>query len=219
MSPTQRLTPVLAAVDHLLLGVSDLDHGIAWVEQRTGLRAAMGGVHPGMGTRNALLSLGSGHYLEIIAPDPDQSLYAFPVDVRGHSEPRLVTFAAATADIEGVAAVARQAGYAVTGPAAGSRKRPTGETISWRTLHVENAMGGGGVAPVPFFIQWDPGAAHPSATTPAGCTVESLALEHPDPSGLAAALRTFGLEAQVLAGPGPRLVAVLETPRGRLELT
>src|SRR6516162_6083017 len=83
-------------IDHILLGVSDLDHGVSWVEQHMGVRAAIGGVHPGRGTRNALLSLGPRCYLEIIAPDPKQPLLPPAQPLAVMREPRLFNWAVHT---------------------------------------------------------------------------------------------------------------------------
>src|SRR5439155_203384 len=68
---------VPALLDHLIVGCRDLDRGIDFVEEKTGVRPAMGGVHPGRGTRNALLSLGERRYLEIMGADPEELSLAF----------------------------------------------------------------------------------------------------------------------------------------------
>src|SRR4051812_10884651 len=61
----------LSRIDHVILGIDDLQKGIAELERATGVRAVFGGAHPGRGTQNALISLGENHYLEILAPNPD----------------------------------------------------------------------------------------------------------------------------------------------------
>src|SRR5262249_17372032 len=124
------------AVDHLLLGAPDLDAGIAWVKERTGVKAQVGGSHPGMGTRNALLSLGDHQYLEVIAPDPAQWAFNFQIDLKRLSEPRLVTWAASTTSVDEVVLRARAAGFQVFGPRDGSRVRPDGVTLQWRSAGV-----------------------------------------------------------------------------------
>ena len=66
-------------VDHLVWCVPDLDAGIRALEAMTGVKAVAGGRHPGVGTHNALLSLGdTASYIEIIAPDPGQDEYRRP---------------------------------------------------------------------------------------------------------------------------------------------
>src|SRR5712672_2781349 len=96
---------VPSLLDHILLGCNDLDHGIDFVEQRTGVRAAFGGIHPGRGTRNALLSLGERRYLEIIAPDPKQDgIEGFAQKQVAHlkqlASPHLIGWAAHPGDLE-----------------------------------------------------------------------------------------------------------------------
>lgn len=218
-SSAEDLLPAAAAVDHLLLGVGDLDRGIAWVEKRTGIRAVVGGSHPGVGTRNALLSLGGKRYLEIIAPDPTQKTYAFSIDVRKLAEPRLITWAAGTEDIDSVAKKARAAGYEIFGPREGSRERPDGRRLGWKTLGVLNALGGEGVEPIPFFIEWASDSVHPSRDSPEGCTLRELDFEHPNPASVTEALKKLAIGANVKEGKRVRLTATLLAPKGRVELS
>ena len=214
----ESLRAAVSAVDHLLLGVSDLDQGIAWVEKRTGVKAAVGGTHPGVGTRNALLSLGGRRYLEIIAPDPAQTAYNFPIDVRKLTEPRLVTWAAGTDDIDSIVKKAREAGHEMFGPREGSRKRPDGRVLQWKTLGVLNKFGADGVEPVPFFIEWAADSLHPSQDSPQGCELEAFEIEHPKPGDVRETLRKLGVGIEVKTAPIARLQATLRTPKGNIEL-
>src|SRR5262245_11630720 len=111
---TMDMVPV--NLDHILLGASDLDAGIAWVEQHTGVRAAFGGVHPGRGTRNALLALGPQRYLEIIAPDPKQPVQGLALQLQSMNEPRVFNWAVHTGDIASAAKEVAGAGFAINGP-------------------------------------------------------------------------------------------------------
>jgi hypothetical protein len=208
----------LSAVDHLLVGVNDLEAGIAWVEKATGVRAVAGGSHPGVGTRNALLSLGERRYLEIIAPDPAQTDYRFRVDVRELEEPRLVTWAAATRDIDAVSETARAAGFEVSGPEEGSRARPDGTVLRWKTLRLENDLGHAGVEPIPFFIEWAADSKHPSQDSPGGCELLSFRIEHPKSADVAAVLAALGIPVRVEAAASARLSATLRTPMGEASL-
>lgn len=214
----ENLTPAETAVDHLLLGVADLDQGIAWVEKLTGVKADIGGSHPGRGTRNALASLGGRRYLEIIAPDPRQTAYNFLVDLRKLREPGLITWAALTTDITATAKRAQEAGLKLFGPMDGSRARPDGKLLKWKTLVVQTDFGTQGVEPMPFFIEWVGDSPHPSQDSPRGCELRSFEMEHPEPAGVIDVLKKLGIDAKVRRAKVARLRATLKTPKGEVVL-
>jgi hypothetical protein len=201
-------------IDHVLLGVSDLDHGIAWVEQRTGVRAAVGGVHPGRGTRNALLALGPRCYLEIIAPDPQQPLLPAAQPLTAMHEPRLFNWAVHTEDIEAAAKRAVAAGFAIEGVAGGSRTRPDGKILRWKTCRLKDDRGG----MLPFFIQWDRESVHPSEDAPGGCSLSRFWSKAPSVREMEGQYRGLGVDVAVVQAEKPTLQATLKTPKGEVEV-
>jgi hypothetical protein len=202
-------------LDHIILGIDDLDRGIAWVDGRTGVRAAFGGVHPGRGTRNALLALGPQCYLEIIAPDPQQSSPAWFTQIASMQEPRLLTWAVHTTDLAALAQDAGAAGVLIDGPHDGARSRPDGTRLSWKLFHLRENFGG----LLPFFIEWGRDTIHPAADAPGGCSLESFQLQSPDAKELNRACRAWGIDYPVATAQAPRLLARIASPRGNVELT
>ncbi|MFQ5741733.1 MAG: VOC family protein [Acidobacteriota bacterium] len=206
----------LADVDHVIWAVPDLELGIKSLEKKTGVLAMVGGVHPGRGTRNALISLGKQHYLEILATDPAQpdAKQEMAEIVRGLAEPRILGWAAGTQNLAKVEERIRAAGLETSGVVAGSRNKPDGTTLRWKTLAVEGHDG----TVVPFVIQWDKSSVHPSEDSPKGCTLGELRLEHPDPDKMNRFLKAMGLSIGVVKGDHPNITAILDTPNGRVEL-
>jgi hypothetical protein len=203
-------------IDHLAYAATDLEAAVADIAGRFGVTPAPGGRHVGVGTRNYLLSLADGAYLELIGPDPDQ---AVPVgatlpfgihELRGGA--RLAGFALAAPDIEARVARARAAGHDPGDVHDMQRATPDGGLLSWRLT-----LGGSHVGLVPFLID-RMGSPHPSTTTPSGATLLGLRGEHPDPAAVEAAHRALGWSMEVTRAATPALIATIDTPNGRVEL-
>jgi Glyoxalase-like domain len=205
-------------LDHILLGCSDLDAGIAFVKQHTGAHAIFGGVHPGRGTRNAILSLGELHYLEIIAPDPKQAgIQQWPVQgVSGlKSSPRLIGWAVHTDDLDALAGKVRESGLVALPISPGSRKRDDSRVLNWKTLNLSDDRKG----LLPFFIQWSAGSPHPAANATGGCQLESFLVAVPNPGELTILFHELGVQVAIEHANTPQLRARISGPSGRLEVT
>lgn len=186
------------------------------LEELLGVRAVPGGRHPGEGSQNALLALGPDCYLEILAPDPQQARPDRPLwlGLEGLAAPRLTAWAVRSADLQALVRRAETAGVRLGPVREGSRRRADGELLSWRLTdpRVREADG-----LVPFFIDWG-SSPHPAASAPAGASLVALRGEHPDPGDAATLLGNLELDMPVTKGPRPALIAVLETPKGLIEL-
>lgn len=206
---------VPSLLDHILLGCNDLERGIAFVEERTGVRAMFGGVHPGRGTQNALISLGERRYMEIIAPDPKQDGVQQFMTIVKLTEPRLIGWAAHPGDIQALAKKLAQAGVAAEGPAPGSRKRPDGRVLQWSALRLKDDAQG----LLPFFIEWSADSLHPSADAPKGCSLVLFEAATPDADALEKQVALLGLDLPVVKGEKLQLRATFAGPKGQFTVT
>jgi len=198
-------------LDHVILGIADLDRGVERFAALTGVVPARGGEHPGRGTQNALVSLGEGRYLEILAPSTSPSETAGDMRTR-HTELTPAGWALHTRALNDLVNRLRAAGITTEEPTHGSRRTPDGTLLAWRTA----AVVGPGLELAPFFIEWAEGSAHPSTTSPEGCRLISLNLTQPDPVQLTRFFAAAGYAASVRAGSTPAMQLVLECRHGRV---
>lgn len=197
-------------IDHFMYAVADLDEGMARAEGAFGVAPAFGGSHEGLGTRNALLSLGDT-YLEIIAPDPAQAVESQMVTgMAAMSAGGLVTWAA-QGDLVVTKGLLEEAGITSVGPVETRRRTADGGLLVWDLLFPH-----GGSYGMPFFIDWR-GSPHPATTTPAGGEFVSFGISTPDAEDLGAVLAGLGLDVEVSEGE-PEMTVVIEGAKGLVEL-
>ncbi len=193
------MTTIPVGLDHLVYAVPDLQISVRAFAARTGVTPVEGGRHAGFGTANYLVGLGPGRYLEIIGPDPEQPNF-YGRRLFGVSTDRpagLVTWAAATADVDAQISSARSHGYDPGDSTPLSRLTAGGSQLQWRlTPDTVDSTGG----TVPFLIDWLD-SAHPSLGQLPQLALISFTLTAPDPARLRANLAALGTSAAIEQGP------------------
>jgi hypothetical protein len=189
--------PPRPQLDHIVVAIRSLEEGIAQFEALTGVTAGAGGKHPGRGTENALVSLGGGSYVEIIAPQPGAKLSADDERMRALTHLTIIDWAVRVPDVDAAVGVLKDAGFATSPPQPGARLTPAGERLDWMTFGLAAAR----IESAPFFIRWSPNTQHPSTTAPGGCALEGLAVRDPSADRLGAMLKELGV-SRVTVAPG-----------------
>lgn len=204
-------------IDHLVYAAPDLDAAVQDLARRLGETPTPGGRHVGRGTRNYLLSLGDGTYLEIIGADPEQpdpeGERSFGIDTL--QEPHLVSWAAKAPEIEARVQEARSRGYDPGPVHEGSRETPDGIVLHWKATPPPSESI---VDPVPFLIDWEGTGQHPSDTSAQGCRLIEFHAESPTPQEVAEKLAALDIALSIAPAERPALIAHIEGRRGGIIL-
>ncbi len=148
-------------LDHLsyAAGPDGLSGTAARLGELLGTEFADGGIHPRFGTRNMILPLTDGTYLEVVGvldhPASDKAPFGQAVRARSEHGGGWLGWVVAVDDIE---PIERRLGREA---ANGNRHRPDGVELKWQQIGVKGLQAD---PQLPFFIKWEsPLGDHPSA--------------------------------------------------------
>lgn len=201
------------SIDHFMYAVPDLEQGVAWAARTFDAVPVYGGEHIGLGTRAAFLSLGAT-YLEIIAPDPGQTLRKnFGGQLSKLQQGGLVTWIA-RGDLLPIANILQVFDISTAGPSRTQRRLDNDALLEWDLLF---ARGHGFGSRLPFFIDWLQ-SPHPATQNPLGGRFDTITLTTPEPQLLRKILGALNLDIRVTRGtPGIQLTVICA--RGEVLLT
>ncbi|MEM6343916.1 MAG: VOC family protein [Bacteroidota bacterium] len=203
-------------IDHLIYTAPDLKTGMDAIEAQLGMRPVIGGQHPLWGTHNALLALGKGIYLEVVAPDPSLAVGERGLWLEQYYalRPGLRTWAFRKAAIQAARQIALQNQIAIGAIEKGQRQKPDASLLRWQLtdpykLAFEGAL--------PFLIDWG-NSQHPSLAIPSVGELLSLEIIHPQDSALREALQKLKINIALKAGNQYKLSASIQTAGGIIKL-
>lgn len=203
-------------IDHFAIGAMNLEQGIAVLQKQLGVVVPRGGKHEAMSTHNCVTKAGEGHFLEVIAidpdaPDPGRSRW-FTLDdpatgARLSERPRPLCWVVGTDDLDSVVANSPVDLGEIVHFSRGER--------TWRlTVPTDGSLPEAGL--LPAFIEWSPGP-HPSAgMQDLGLRLQAINLRHPDPAALTRKLKALNVDhlANVMNGTEPTISFVIRTGEG-----
>lgn len=194
-------------LDHVALGVPDIQKGLDYVESLTGLRPIVNEVSARAGCSYvvAQLSLGGEQFLEIIGPNPAvegelEGIGAYAAAMPG---PKLMFWVMGVRDFGAYLRDAARAGYTF------------GDTRHVKNGGYEYQIGAIGmefVPHIPSVIEWKAREDAKELAATSGCRIADFTVHHPEPETLQKVYDALGIGMLVRRGEKPRLRLVLETP-------
>ncbi|MDT4943188.1 MAG: hypothetical protein QOJ34_3277 [Pseudonocardiales bacterium] len=213
----------LVHLDHLsyAAGAEGLGACVQRIGARLGAAFTDGGLHPSFGTRNFVLPLAEGCYLEIVEaldhPAADRAPFGRAVKARAEAGGGWLAWAVGVPDI---APLEQRLGRPA---AAGHRVRPDGFDLRWRQIGVNDVAED---PQLPFFVQWDSDTQHHPGAGGSPIALRRLEIAGDEPTvdaylGTSTRQPLDGIEVDWLSSFDDDtgvVAAVFDTPRGEVRV-
>ncbi len=126
---------MLTAIDHIIIGVQNLEKAALQFSQKLGLAVSGGGLHPTGGTANRIIVIGDT-YLELMAIyNPEEAQQSLLDRLANHEG--YLNFVLASNDIEADSTAIIKRGIQILGPTPGSLRALDGRTRGWSRTNIE----------------------------------------------------------------------------------
>ncbi len=209
-------------LDHIVYGVPDLKQAIELFKKQSGVEPVIAGKHPGLGTHNAILSLGNMQYLEFIALDPEapkknKELPSLCSSLLDLSAAKIMTWVIRTDNLAKVVNELNALGnFQIDPPQSFSRTKSDGTVVAME-LAYKKLPPAPGDGLIPFFINWGK-TPHPSLSVACKCQIKEWYGCHPNADMLNNALHKVGIDFLIKPAEVPSMHLVMNTPKGEIEI-
>lgn len=205
-------------IDHIVYAVSNLDQAIKSFKKLTGITPIFGGYHTTEGTKNALVNLQDGMYLEFIAIDTTNVKITqdrwMGVDVL--TKDQVTRFAIKSNDLEKDSTILKTYNSEMGKKKKGSRHTATGKLLQWELLM---PLAYPEVEIVPFVLDWSTSEAHPHTMLPnMHCHLMNLQATHPNPEEITSFLKELDCDISIEKKDFTSLQITLNTPSGIVQI-
>lgn len=204
-------------IDHIVYAVPDLDQTLQDFQAKTGIFPVFGGYHKNQGTKNALVNIGNGAYLELIAIDQENTAIGPPrwMGVDLIAEAQVTRWSLKSDQLAQDSKALRAFDDHMGVIEGGQRKTAHGDLLSWMMIL---PLAEPAVEIAPFVTNWGTNSIHPTQNLPQVFPLLDIQFYHPDPASLSVLWRQLGLSYPIQQGSTPQIKIVLDSPKGRVEL-
>jgi len=203
-------------VDHIVYAFRNLDEGIKHVQSLTGAIPIKGGEHLEFGTHNALLSIGSNCYLELIAPDYNNSFRGKRwMSVDQISRPTITRWSINSNDInsdaEKLGSIQTDLGEIING----QRSLSDNTTLKWKMTRPSSNKT---IGTLPFLLDWSQSNFHPCDKLEKKCKLISVKIKTQNHKSLKSILGSTANKIQIITSNTDEINLTLDTPNGIVNL-